>query len=1122
MWCRVAKDIASVEKDKEHWEGEFYNILYDFKFIPGGRILSGAGNEKVTYFNCYVLPSPEDSRQGIMKNITDMVEVMSRGGGVGVNLSTLRPRGAYVKGVNGYSSGVVSWGELYSQATGSVCQGGCFAPDVKILTNKGLMVIKEIIESNNKYEIYTHKGYKKIVNKFNNGIKPIYRVETIHGYSVDVTEDHKFLTYNNNGDFFLKPLKNLTINDNLVILLGNVGNNDYIDMNTNIPKRRSIMSTTTEDIILPKILNEKLAFILGMYMSNGNNIKDEYSDNGKGINIAVAINRPETIKLLKEYSLEIFSKEPTVSKGDGELYNLSIYSVQLSDYFCINNFKKQNAKSVFVPKQIFISPKSVIEAFISGYFSGDGSNKGSKGGFCITTISKQCADDIQKLLLMIGIPSRINFEDRTKYNRNNIYSISVNGNEYMKIYSNILKYYTSKVKDKNISKKNGSYMWDFNVLDRYSNIKNRLFKVLPSVLQKTSRTCINHIGEYEYKLNESQLQHYTILKNCVSTKIKKISFLKTDNVYDLEVEDVHLLSGNGFYTSNSRRGALLLGLCIDHPDIEEFITAKKDLNKLTNANLSVLITDDFMEAVKNEEKWDLKFNNKVYKTVEANYLWDLICESAWRSGEPGIIFIDRYNRQSNSWYFEDVICCNPCGEQGLPSWGICDLGSINLSKFVCQDSIDWIELKKVIQIAIRFLDNVIDRTPYFFDENQKTQKNSRRIGLGSLGLADALIKLKIKYGSRKAIDFCNNLYKFIAVESYKVSIDLAEEKGMFPNYEFDKYFIENKNSFANKMYNLLPKEYQKKAELYGIRNTTLLTQAPTGSTGMLADTSSSIEPNFAFEIKRKDRLGEHIIKHSLYQQWLEENSNSVLPKYFVTAQQLTPEEHVKMQSIVQKWVDSSISKTLNAPSEHKVDDVKNVYMLSYDEGNKGITYYRDNSRDEQVLNRLDDNLSKSNLPRGYILPALQEAKGHRIRLSTGCGHLWLMIFTDDDNNIIETFVNTGSKGGCSISTQAMSRLASLALRGGVPIKDVIDQLESAGSCPSYQLAMGKGNKLSPGKSCPSAIAKALERLQKKLNKNEDNKEFIIETQNHCPECKEELRFIEGCISCPSCGYSKCN
>lgn len=397
----------------------------------------------------------------------------------------------------------------------------------------------------------------------------------------------------------------------------------------------------------------------------------------------------------------------------------------------------------------------------------------------------------------------------------------------------------------------------------------------------------------------------------------------------------------------SRRGALMLALNIDHADIEEFITAKKTPGVLTNANLSVAISDEFMEVLKRDGDWDLKWKGEVRKTVKASYLWDMICESAWASGEPGIVFLERYNKLSNTWYHDKIISTNPCGEQGLPAWGVCNLGSINLSAFLKNGSFDYDALGDAVRDAVRFLDNIIDLTQYHFPEIETTQKSVRRIGLGTMGLADLLIKLKIRYGSDESLEFVEELYKFIRNEAYAASVALAKEKGFFPAFDKEKYL-------QAKFIGSLPPFLRDAVGEYGIRNAAILTQAPTGTIGILADTSSGIEPIYDFKYTRKDRIGEHVVYHHLYKEYTDAHPDEELPPYFVTAKELSPEEHIKMQAAIQKYVDASISKTVNAPKNHTVEDVKKMYALAYELGCKGVTYFREGSRDDSVLTSLKE------------------------------------------------------------------------------------------------------------------------------------------------------------------------
>lgn len=587
----------------------------------------------------------------------------------------------------------------------------------------------------------------------------------------------------------------------------------------------------------------------------------------------------------------------------------------------------------------------------------------------------------------------------------------------------------------------------------------------------------------------------------------------------------------------SRRGALMLALDISHPDIEEFITAKKTDGVLTNANLSVAISDEFMETLKNDGDWDLKWNGEVKKTVKASYLWDLICESAHASGEPGIVFLERYNKLSNTWYYDKIISTNPCGEQGLPAWGVCNLGSVNLNVFEKDGAIDFDGLGSIVRDAVRFLDNVIDLSNYHFKENEEGQKATRRVGLGTMGLADLLIKLKIRYGSEKSLEVAEQIYKFIRDEAYSASVALAKEKGVFPAFDGEKY---SQGGFIKS----LPSFLQTIIKQYGIRNAALLTQAPTGTTSILAGTSSGIEPVYDFKYTRKDRLGEHIVYHPLYQEYIKQISvpsehlpkgdkDEDLPDYFVTAKQLTPEEHIQMQATIQKYVDASISKTVNAPATHTVEGAKKLYILAYDLGCKGVTYYRDGSRNESVLSSLEP---KTSGIFGQIKPRERPriVKGETYKVPMGYGNMYVTVNADEGGHLFEVFARIGKTGGFfEAKAEAICRLISLALRSGIDVQEIIHQLKGIrGPMPSW----GENGIIL---SIPDGIAQVLE---EHINKGQQKLELSLtdETKSRrrdwvssvtrladigeapeCPACGGLLELAEGCLICRGCGYSKC-
>ncbi len=617
----------------------------------------------------------------------------------------------------------------------------------------------------------------------------------------------------------------------------------------------------------------------------------------------------------------------------------------------------------------------------------------------------------------------------------------------------------------------------------------------------------------------------------------------------------------------TRRGALMLMLWDWHPDIEEFITVKRDLSRINGANLSVCVSDKFMEAVKKDEDWDLIFPElkekdydndwngymddwqakgkkvKVYKTIKARKLWDLICEAAWASAEPGVVFMERYNKWYNNWYFNKVNCVNPCGEEGLPAWGVCNLTSINLSALVVNGKMDYKTMAEIAKIGVRFQDDVIDADSYVFPQIREVQQNGeRRIGLGTMGLGDALIKMKLRYGSPESLVEVDKIYKTIRDAAYESSVEIAREKGAFPKFEAKKHL---KGYFVKQ----LPKHIKDGIKKWGIRNSVLLQQAPTGSTSLLAGVSSGIEPVYEFSFIRRDRLGEHTLYHPLYEEWKSTHANEPVPNYFVSANGLSPEEHVRIQATIQKYVDASISKTVNAPKTHTVEDVKNLYTLAYDLGCKGIAYMREGSR-PGVLERIDnkketlEESAKVVQPNGHaqsdIKPRPMVVQGSTYQIDTPVGAAFVTINTNGNKEPLEIFINVGKAGSdVAAMAEALGRLASLVLRmqslvpSSVRAKQIFNQLIGIGGSRS----MGFGDKRV--RSLPDAVAKVLAMHFdfKSSNGNghveiaSPSKAAVLTQQalpverseyDLCPSCGvASLAYEEGCKKCYSCGYSEC-
>ncbi len=571
----------------------------------------------------------------------------------------------------------------------------------------------------------------------------------------------------------------------------------------------------------------------------------------------------------------------------------------------------------------------------------------------------------------------------------------------------------------------------------------------------------------------------------------------------------------------TRRGANMGILRIDHPDIREFITCKADNREITNFNISVALTEEFMKIYKNDGKYKLinPRNSEIVGEESAKEIFDMIVHYAWKNGDPGIIFIDRINKDNPTPEIGDIEATNPCGEQPLLPYEACNLGSINLAHFVTKDKkVDYDRLKDVVNKTVHFLDNVIDMSKYPLQKIDEMVKANRKIGLGIMGWADMLIQLDIPYDSDEAIKLAEKVMGFIYKKAEETSRELAEKRGVFPNFEKSIYKKQNKK----------------------LRNATLTTIAPTGTLSMIAGCSSGIEPLFAIAYTKtvmdNDKLPEinsffieklkeaGIYSNDLIKEVAETgkiNHIKSIPdnikRIFVTAHDITPEWHIKMQAAFQKSTDNAVSKTVNFKNEAIEEDVKKVYLLAYELGCKGVTIYRDGSREEQVLTHsvISEEGKKQLEPRKRP----EATYGRTIKIKTGCGNLYVTI-NEDDEGLCEVFTAMGKSGGCAAAQSgAISRLISVALRAGVNPEVIIKHLRGT-RCPSPAWQDG-GIVL----SCPDAIGIALEKyLHEKSGTKEKFKinHYREEKFNeNCPECGSTLEHEGGCNICRVCGYSKC-
>jgi ribonucleoside-diphosphate reductase alpha chain len=591
----------------------------------------------------------------------------------------------------------------------------------------------------------------------------------------------------------------------------------------------------------------------------------------------------------------------------------------------------------------------------------------------------------------------------------------------------------------------------------------------------------------------------------------------------------------------TRRGANMGILRVDHPDIIPFITSKKDSSKLTNFNISVALTDKFMAALAEDGEYELinPRTKQPASKMKARKVFDMIVNMAWRNGEPGIIFIDRINRDNPTPNAGEIESTNPCGEQPLLPYESCNLGSINLAKMLRleggQHAVDYDRLRETVHWSVRFLDDVIDVNKYPLKQIEDMTKANRKIGLGVMGFADMLLRMGIPYDSDEALELGRDMMRFIDEEGRKASVALAQERGSFPNFAGSS--LEKRNE--------------------RVRNATVTTIAPTGTISIIAAASSGIEPIFAVAYVRnvmdKDILPEvnpifeevakgrgfysdEMMKEIAAQGSVKDVKGvpEDVRQLFVTALDISPEAHIRMQAAFQEHTDNAVSKTVNFPNEATTGDVEKVYLLAYELGCKGVTVYRYGSRDDQVLSVGDapakgqsadeEEDSRAPRPRPYI------TRGSTQRIETGCGHLYVTI-NEDKTGLCEVFTQMGKSGGCTASqSEAIGRLLSLALRSGIEPESIVKQLRGI-RCPSPLWQPG-GMVL----SCSDAVAKALERYSKDRVAAGESADgdwsagAVAEKQNHvdrgdvcpeCPECGSMVEYVEGCVVCRTCGYSRC-
>ncbi|EDZ48609.1 ribonucleoside-diphosphate reductase, adenosylcobalamin-dependent [Rhodobacterales bacterium Y4I] len=609
-------------------------------------------------------------------------------------------------------------------------------------------------------------------------------------------------------------------------------------------------------------------------------------------------------------------------------------------------------------------------------------------------------------------------------------------------------------------------------------------------------------------------------------------------------------------SAGSRRGAMMATMRCDHPDIEHFITAKSDPARLRMFNMSVLVTDDFMEAVKADGSWELQFDGKVYHTVEARDLWNKIMQATYDYAEPGVIFIDRINKANNLNYIENICATNPCGEQPLPPYGACLLGSINMARLVANPfekdaHLDQAAMQELVATAVRMMDNVVDVSKFPLDAQAEEAKNKRRIGLGVTGLADALLMLGLEYGSDEAARQTDEWLHAIARAAYLASVELAKEKGAFPLFDAEKYL--NSGNMLN-----MDEDVRDAIREHGIRNALLTSIAPTGTISLYAgNVSSGIEPVFAYAYTRKvlqkdgSRTEEEVVDYAVQMYREKFGADAKLPDYFVNAQTLSPAAHVKMQAAAQKWIDSSISKTINCPEDISFDDFKDVYMQAWDQGCKGCTTYRPNDVTGSVLTVSESadtapgetakaphesDMGENGAEVVYMSEPLdrpQSLEGHTYKLKWPDSEHAIYLTINDiiiggHRRPFEVFINSKNMEHYAW-TLALTRMISAVFRRGGDVSFVVEELKAVFD--------PRGGAWVQGKYIPSILAAIGGVIETHLVKTgflegegmglkSDPQAQVVNLNTPrgkaCPSCGQyDMQMVEGCMTCRSCGHSKC-
>jgi ribonucleoside-diphosphate reductase alpha chain len=1193
LFARVAWNLAQAERlygadDAKVREMalRFYGLMANLEFLPNSPTLMNAGLDLQLLSACFVLPV-DDSLVGIFEALKQQALIHQAGGGTGFAFSRLRPKGDLVKSTMGVASGPVSFMRIFDSATQQIKQGGCISTASLLRTTEGLKPLGRLLdapalgENFTRDQVFDGTGFSHALVAQDNGVAEVYAIETEFGLRLKATYNHAVAVVDAHGEIVWREVRDLQPGDWLVVVKGG-----HLGIDRPLPPLRPQHANATK-IRVPRTMNADLAELLGLYMADGCT-----SSGGRLIFTVgtIDIEVAERIRVLMDRCFGLASNHVTEGRGGGYL-DIQYQSRDLVRWMRSIGSVKPGSPEAFIPAAVLSGSAETARAFLRGLFEGDGHIHSESGYPCLSTTSPRLAEEVQQLLLSLGVVARRTMTTHRSVAKGHhpVHVLTVVDEPSVRTFSEDIGFVGDRKQDR---LENGPRP-KVNTSDVVPNQREVLRSIYAYVgrgsgpgrtRRGANRRLYRALMHYISDRHPRELPRKRLLRLLrdfpeVASKehlrqmadpsrvYTRVTAIRLDRVAtgDIEVPGAGRFVANGILVHNKRRGANMGILRVDHPDILDFITCKDKTTEITNFNISVAVTDKFMGAVKAGKRYDLvnPRTKQVVGQLDAREVLDKIAYQAWKNGEPGLFFIDENNRRQPTPNVGEMEATNPCGEQPLLPYESCNLGSIDIARHMKRTAggkweVDWAKLERTIRTAVRMLDDVIDMNEYPVKQIEEMTKATRKIGLGVMGFARMLFMLEVPYDSREGVEWGRKIMKFIQETGYDESAKLAKERDVYPAWEGSRH--EEKG--------------------LRLRNSYVTTVAPTGTLSMIADTSGGCEPEFSLIWYKRVMEGEQLPYFLDYFEevakregfWTEdlkerilENRGSprgleVIPekwqRVFGVAYNVSPEWHVRMQAAFQDYCDAATSKTINMPPEATVEDVKKAYLLAYELKCKGITVYREGSREDQVLNVGVPEADKAapasrevrlEVPAEPVLrprPRPDVITGRTQKILTGYGALYVTI-NEDDKGVFEVFAQIGRGGGYTASfTEGLARLVSLCLRSGVPIDEIIDQLEGI---RSPRIALDHGERIY---SIPDAIAKAIKRhigaqkagVQPPVESFDDlggaaevvetDVELEKETRDveamirkglnpECPECGKQLIYEEGCVKCRACGYSEC-